>query len=136
MGERNPAVDRCLLHAPVAHRHAYDVIRELIHRIRPNVLESVHYNMPLFDYHGLLCGFASQLNAISLYCREEILERYRHQLDNVDVGKGRIRFQQLEELPLDVIRAIFIDSCAALDHEFTGQDQRPQDKSVKSQDSA
>ena len=117
MGARSPAVDRYLKNSPSAHRQAFEVIRDLIHTLQPDVREIVQYNMPLFDYHGLLCGFASQPQTISLYCRAEIIECYRPALGKLVVSKGCIRFTTLDELPLETMRAIFLDSCIALQNE-------------------
>lgn len=119
MGARSPAVDRYLRKTPLAHQHALETIRDLLHTVQPDVGESVRYNMPIFDYYGLLCGFSSQLQSISLYCRSEIVERYRRELGKLDIGRGCIRFKTLEELPLDTLRAIFLDSCVALQDEIT-----------------
>jgi uncharacterized protein YdhG (YjbR/CyaY superfamily) len=118
VGQRSPAIDHYLKHTPATHRHAFEVIRDLLHRVQPDVRESVQYNMPLFDHHGLLCGFASQPHLISLYCKAEIVERYRHKLGNINVGRGCIRFQKLDDVPLDVLYAIFVDTNAALEQEF------------------
>lgn len=130
MGERSPAVDRYLYHSPVAHRQALTTVRDLIHRVQPNVRESVQYNMPLFDYHGLLCGFASQPHAISLYCRGEIIERHRAQLGKVVASRGCLRFQTLDDLPLDVMQSIFRESCIALDQEFAQQSDTQQETAM------
>ncbi len=43
MAARSPAVDRYLQHSPQAHRRAFEVIRELIHTVQPEVRESVQY---------------------------------------------------------------------------------------------
>jgi uncharacterized protein YdhG (YjbR/CyaY superfamily) len=114
MGTYNPIVDNYIKKCPSAHRQAFEVIRNLIHSIQPDVSETFQYNMPLFDYHGLLCAFSSHLYDISLYCKTEIVERYRHELGKLEVGKGCIRFKTLDQLPLDVMRAILEDSCVAL----------------------
>ncbi len=121
MGERNPAVDRYLHYLPAAHRHALQTIRVLIHQVQPLVREVMRYGMPLFDYHGLLCGFLSTPQGISLYGRAEIVERYRTQLGSLDVRRGRLRFQHLEEVPLNVLRNILIDSCATFDREVSAR---------------
>lgn len=114
MGTRSPAVDAYLKHTPLAHRQALEVVRDLLHALQPEVRESVQYNMPLFEYHGMLCGFASQLQSASLYCKPEVVERYRDKLGKLIVGKGRIRFHKLDDLPLDTLRAIFSESCTLL----------------------
>jgi uncharacterized protein YdhG (YjbR/CyaY superfamily) len=136
MGERSPAVDRYLKYTPLAHRHALEAIRDLLHSIQPDLVESVQYNMPLFDFHGLLCGFASLPHAASLYCRAEIVQRYRHQLGKLAVGKGRIRFQRLDDLPLDTLRAIFTESCVVLQHELAQKNDSQQETTMTTQNLA
>ena len=66
MGTRSPITDNYIKKCPLAHRQAFEVIRELIHTIQPDVSEAFQSSMPNFDYHGLLCAFSSQLDNISL----------------------------------------------------------------------
>ncbi len=121
MGTRSPITDNYIKKCPLAHRQAFEVIRELIHTIQPDVSEAFQYSMPIFDYHGLLCAFSSHLDNISLYCKPEVLARYRRQLGKLDIGKGCIRFKKLDDLPLDVMRAIIQDSCVALEKSSVQQ---------------
>ena len=115
MGVRSPAVDRYLKHSPAAHSQAFEVIRDLIHSIQPNVVESVQYNMPLFDHHGMLCSFDSQPHTMSLYCKAELIDRYRDQLGSLVVSKGCIRFTKLDDVPLDILSAMLMDAALALE---------------------
>ena len=114
MGKRSLAVDRFLQHTPVAHHHALLVIRDIIHTIQPDVQESVQYNMALFDYHGMLCSFASEPHSIHLYCLPEVVERYRAHLGATAGTKGSIRFKTLHDIPLDTLRALLTECSATL----------------------
>lgn len=114
MGERSLAVDRFLQHTPAAHHHALMVIRDIIHAIQPEVRESVQYNMALFDYHGMLCSFASEPHSIRLYCLPEVVERYRAHLGSIAGTKGSIHFKTLHDMPLDTLRALLVDCNATL----------------------
>ena len=76
----------------------------------------MHYNMPYYTYHGMLCAFASQKNYMSFYLLDgEIVEKNRHLLAGLSVGKGCIRFKDISKLPEQTIRAMLHE--AALSNE-------------------
>ena len=68
--------------------------------------------MPYYVHHGDLVAFAAQKNHFSVYVMGQGLADHRHELGKLDCGKGCIRFKTLEELPLDVLRAIVRETAA------------------------
>ena len=63
--------------------------------------------MPYYTYHGMLCAFASQKHYLSFYLLDgEIVEKNRHLLAGLSVGKGCIRFKDISKLPEPTIRAM------------------------------
>ena len=70
--------------------------------------------MPYYTYHGMLCAFASQKNYMSFYLLDgEIVEKNRHLLAGLNVGKGCIRFKDISKVPEPTIRAMLHEAALA-----------------------
>lgn len=107
MSRKNQDVDAYIADCPEVHRDALIALHTLIHKLRPTIVESIQYNMPVFSYNGaMLCSMSSRKNYISLYCRPEVVDGHRQALGKLNVGKGCLRFHKLEQISLDTVRAI------------------------------
>ena len=82
-------------------------LRSLVLEAMPDAVETLQYRMPTYLYEGeVLCAFASQKHYMSLYMDPAVVERHEGELQDLSVGKSCIRFERIEELPLDTIRAM------------------------------
>jgi uncharacterized protein YdhG (YjbR/CyaY superfamily) len=89
-------------------------LRRIILETVPRAEETIQYNMPYYTYHGMLCAFASQKHYMSLYLLDsEIVEKNRHLLSGLSVGKGCIRFKDIKKLPELTIRAMLQEAAQA-----------------------
>ena len=69
----------------------------------------------------MLCAFASQKHYMSFYLLDgEIVEKNRHLLAGLSVGKGCIRFKDISKLPEPTIRAMLRE--AAITNEAHSND--------------
>jgi uncharacterized protein YdhG (YjbR/CyaY superfamily) len=94
-------------------------LRGLIRKVVPKAVESVQYNLPFYEYHGLLCSFAAQKNYFSFYLLNgAVVEKHRDSLQGFDVGKGCIRYKRPGELPDTTIKALLKDAAAANRADF------------------
>ena len=85
-------------------RAALEKLRALVLRVAPDVVETMRYRMPTYEYGGdMLCALASQKHYMSLYMDVEIVERHKPELAGLSTGKSCIRFKRLEQLPLETI---------------------------------
>jgi len=91
-------------------RSALEELRSLILEVAPDVVETMKYRMPTYEYEDVLCSLASQKHYMSLYMDTGIVEKYREKLAGLSVGKSCIRFKRLEDLPLDTIRQMLKES--------------------------
>lgn len=55
---KNPAIDAYILKKPSFAQPILTHLRVLIHEACPDVVESIKWGMPCFDYHGPLCHIA------------------------------------------------------------------------------
>ncbi len=82
-------------------------LRKIILETVPEAEETIQYNMPAYTYHGMLCAIASQKHYMSFYLLDgAIVEKNRHLLTGLSVGKGCIRFKDINKLPEPTIRAM------------------------------
>ena len=89
-------------------------LRKIIRETVPEAEEIIQYNMPYYTYHGMLCAFASQKRYMSFYLLNgEIVEKNRHLLAGLNVGRGGIRFKDIGMLPEPTIRAMLREAASA-----------------------
>lgn len=112
---KHPDVDRYLEDLPAERQRALRRVRELIHEVAPDAGESMKYRMPTY-YLGEspLCAFASQKHHMSLYMDVDLVAKHGAALAHLNVGKSCIRFKRLDDLPLDTVRAILVETLAGM----------------------
>lgn len=95
-------------------REALQQLRRIIRETVPEAEETIQYNMPYYTYHGMLCAFASQKRYMSFYLLNgEIVEKNRHLLTGLSVGKGCIRFKDIRMLHEPTIRVMLREAATA-----------------------
>jgi uncharacterized protein YdhG (YjbR/CyaY superfamily) len=98
---------------PPERKQAISTLRQLIHETVPDVEESLGYNMPTYNAAGdFLAAIASQKNYMSLYMDSEVVAAHKDDLAGLNCGKSCIRFRRLEQLPLDVVRTMLLETVA------------------------
>jgi uncharacterized protein YdhG (YjbR/CyaY superfamily) len=92
-------------------REALIELRALILAVVPDAVETMKYRMPTYEYGaGVLCAFASQKQYMSLYMETNAVAQHRQDLRGLSVGKSCIRFRKLEQLPLDVVKRMLVET--------------------------
>jgi len=101
---------------PADRKAALAKLRTLIKKAAPKIEESMQYGMPAYSMNGtLLFALASQKQYLALYVMDKgVVDEHRAELKQLDIGKGCIRFKKLEDLPLDVARAMVTESVERL----------------------
>jgi hypothetical protein len=96
-------------------------LRSIILETVPRVEESLRSKMPYYEYHGMLCAFASQKNYMSFYILNgQVVENHRHLLRGLSVGKGCIRFNKLSDIGEETVQKLL--RAAAKANEITFND--------------
>lgn len=100
-------------------KHLEDIKRLrgfLLERLPANAEEVFVYNMPSYQIgEHIVVSLNSQKNYMSLYMDMEVVERHRDALGKLDCGKSCIRFRKVDDLPLEVIETILIESIAKIE---------------------
>jgi len=87
---------------------ALDKLRAAIGAAVPNAVEGISYSMPAFRLHGkgLVC-YAAFNDHYSLFPMSgQVLDAYADELGERVTGKGTIRFEYGERLPVGLVKRI------------------------------
>jgi len=111
MQSKATTVSQYLDELPPERRAALTKLRKLVRKIAPDAVESMQHGMASYAMGEMLFALASQKAYLALYvCEAAAVEAHREGLKGLNCGKGCIRFQSLEELPLDVVSDILQDA--------------------------
>lgn len=89
---------------------ALEVVRSLILETILDITETMKYRMPTYELDEVVCAFASQKHYMSLYMDTSLVERYKPEFKGLNIGKSCIRFKKIEDLPMDTIRKILMET--------------------------
>jgi uncharacterized protein YdhG (YjbR/CyaY superfamily) len=110
MPQPTPEVDAYLSGLEPKRRAALEQLRALVRETLPDAAETMRYRMPTYELDGVVCSFASQKHYMSLYMDVGLVEKYKEELEGLDVGKSCIRFKRIQDLPLDTVRRILVET--------------------------
>lgn len=93
------------IHPPDA-QERMEAIRQLIHKVVPEVEEVISYQIPCFKYQGYLIYYSAYAKHISLSYpyTKEFLATFAEELKNYKVSKSAIQFPHNQPLPLALIK--------------------------------
>lgn len=91
MGRKDPRVDEYIDKAPAFAKPILRQIREAVHDACPEVVETIKWRTPTFDYRGIMCGMA----AFKEHC---VLGFWKGSLIFDDAGKGANPMDQFGRL--------------------------------------
>lgn len=93
-------------------RAALEELRALVFETVPDVVETMRYRMPTYELGDVVCSFASQKHYMSLYMDVGLVEQHKEELKHLNVGKSCIRFKRIEDLPLNTVEHILVETVA------------------------
>jgi uncharacterized protein YdhG (YjbR/CyaY superfamily) len=101
-------VDTYLALVPEGRRAVLNEMRDTCRTLLAGFDESMRYGMPAYSRDGVAeVAWASQKRHISLYVmRTDVLNAHRSRLDDLDVGKGCIRYRSPAAIDFAVVRSI------------------------------
>ena len=107
------AIDAYLQPFPAEVRERCEAIRSMIHRVVPEVVETISWGMPTFKLDGNLVHFAVHTRHIGFYPGPEGVAAFVGDLADHAFTKGAIQFPFDRPLPLDLIERITLFRVAA-----------------------
>ena len=70
----------------------------------------MRYGMPTYELNGHVAAFASQKHYVSLYMDTDLVAAHRQDFGHLNCGKSCIRFSRLEQLPLEVVKTMLVET--------------------------
>ncbi|HEU5079151.1 MAG TPA: YdeI/OmpD-associated family protein [Opitutaceae bacterium] len=103
MPKKDARIDSYIAEAPEFARPILKHLRKIIHQGCPEIVETIKWGSPFFDYKGLLCGFAAFKAHCSLFFWRDIDVGQRLEKTNTaGSGMGQFgRITSLADLPKD-----------------------------------
>lgn len=103
---------------PLAQRPLFDHLRALARDGAPRANEVIRWGMLCWDDGGALFALAAQKQYVSLYVMAtEALRLHAAALENVDHGKGCLRFRKLESVPTEALRHVIATAASLRERE-------------------
>lgn len=81
-----------------------ELLRALIKKAFPEVIEDMSYKLPTYSVNGLrICAIANQKHYIALYIMNyDLLAKFKNELTSFNCGKSCIRFKELNTNTYDL----------------------------------
>lgn len=105
MATKDSRVDSYIAESAEFARPILRRLRKIIHQGCPTVTETIKWGCPFFDYHGLLCGFASFKAHCSLFFWRDIdVSRWLEKTNTAGAGMGQFgKITSMADLPKDPV---------------------------------
>ncbi len=117
MSKKDIRVDNYIKNANDFAKPILNHLRKLIHQTCTNVLETIKWGFPHFEYNGILCSFASFKSHCSFYFWKVNLINDTHKILNL-VGKTSMgcfgKLEKLSDLPKNEIIVAYIKQAMKL----------------------
>ena len=117
MGSRDAGVDAYIERAAPFARPILAHLRDVIHECCPEVVETIKWRSPSFEYKGLLCGFAAFKGhcAFGVWKHELVIGKYDAKAREAMGSFGRIT--SLADLPSKALLRRYIKTAMRLNEE-------------------
>jgi uncharacterized protein YdhG (YjbR/CyaY superfamily) len=101
------SIDEYIAACPEESQAYMQQIRKLIHSLAPDAKEKISYQIACFELHGKnLIHFAGWKKHVSLYPVPAGSEAFERQIEPYMDGKGTLKFQLDEPLPVKLIERV------------------------------
>lgn len=128
MGNRDPRVDAYIEKSAEFAGPILTLLREVVHSACPEVLETIKWSMPHFDYRGPLCGMAAfkQHCAFGFWKGSLVVE------DASDEAMGQLgRIESLRDLPPKKTLTAWVKKAMKLNEEGVKVPRAPKPKKTE-----
>ena len=116
-------VDGYLAALPSDRRAALGRLRRIIRSEAPGAAEVISYHMPIFKHHGMLVGFASFKEHMTLFVMStRTMKAHREALKDHETTAGGIHFTSAKPLPVALVRRLVKERVR--ENEERGQKRR------------
>ena len=99
-------VDEYLAALPEEARATLEKIRKAIKAAAPKATEVISYQIPMYQHHGMLVGFAAFKDHCSFFPGAKPVATFKDELKAYKTSKGTIRFPIGKPLPAGLVKRL------------------------------
>lgn len=99
-------IDTYISQFPPETQKRLQTIRQIVGELAVEAQEEIRYGIPTFVWHGNLLHCAWYKNHIWFYPTPSVITAFADHLSCYKTSKGAIQFPLVQELPVDLIKAI------------------------------
>jgi uncharacterized protein YdhG (YjbR/CyaY superfamily) len=100
------SVEEYLSALPQTEREGLESLRKTIRQAAPQAEEVIHYNMPAFEWNGMLVWYAAFKDHIGFYPRASAIAAFKDELAGYKTSKGAIQFPIEKMIPASLVKKI------------------------------
>lgn len=134
MGKRDPRVDAYIAKSKEFAKPILEHFRELVHKVCPNVEETIKWSFASFDYKGPLCSMASFKQHCAIGFWKAALMKDTKLIANAksETAMGHLgRITSLNDLPKDKVLIAYLKEAAKLNADGVKLPAKPKSKEKK-----
>jgi len=95
-----------VLAAPLPARGALEVLRKTIQQAAPKAEERISYNIPAFEWNGMLVWYAAFQKHVGFYPKASAIVAFKAELKGYKTSKGAIQFPMGKPIPMALVKRI------------------------------
>lgn len=101
--KKSTEVDRYIAGFPPKTQEYLEQVRETVMETAPDAEEVISYQMPAYQYNGMLVYFAGYKNHIGFYPTASGIKQFQKDIAKYKNSKGAVQFPLDEPLPVKLI---------------------------------
>jgi uncharacterized protein YdhG (YjbR/CyaY superfamily) len=106
-------VDEYIADQTPANQEALEQLRQIIRDLVPQAEEGISYQIPMYKYHGMLCGFAAFSKHLNFTTANNgTIERFKNELKGYKHTPSSVHFTPEKPLPIEVLEQIILTRVA------------------------
>lgn len=99
-------VDDYISAAPAEARAKLEEVRAAIREVAPTAAESVYYQIPYYDYKGMLAWFGLQKRHIGLYIRPPVIQEHKKELAGYKTTISAVHLPLDKRIPVSLVKKL------------------------------
>jgi uncharacterized protein YdhG (YjbR/CyaY superfamily) len=100
------SVDEYIAAMPAEARGKLQSLRKTIRKAAPGAEEVISYNMPAFNWNGMLVWYGAHTEHIGLYPKASAIAAFKDDLVDYKTSKGAIQFPIHKPIPATLVKRI------------------------------
>lgn len=100
------SVEQYIKSFPAATQKLLKQLRSTVQKTVPAAAEVISYNMPAYNYQGMLLYYAAYEKHIGFYPMPSAITKFKKEFSGYKSAKGSVQFPLDEPLPLELIEEV------------------------------